>query len=568
LKQASSGELWAAGGQSLPNLAPWGLEIWRNNAWSEHELSTGEIWAIAESASGNPAVGGSFVAVSGNYLRLTWLMSFAQWAQNDWSMNGVYNAAPYGTVLALQDGTQLTAGYFDVAGGTVVHNIAIWDGNQYKALGDGVAGPVTTIYQTRCGDIVAWGNFTRAGSVEANGIARWDGVQWAAMGYARQYNFRTSSIVGEFPDGRLLAYGPCSNDGQHWFELYAMWNGTEWEEFNSLPPEGFRGIAVLPDGSLIAWGKMRINDEDVGIARFDGTSWRREDNGMTDVLRLSIAPDGSILAVLPRTPIGTAFWFWDLLSWSQVTLPDVEHNSYEEQDIIPVSAEQLLWVNDTYGARGVVARVRGLWLPLASVHAESIERVAVTALGEILLSGVSPFGYNSRGPSFARYIPQSSSAELTRQPASVVTCLTGDGEFRVSARSLSPIVYQWEINSAGTGSPRWTPITCSTLPVPWSTSTRVEGFQSPILRLRDVDTQNVAQFRCRLRTLCGEILTEVVTLTVCPGDYNCDGGVDGNDVDAFIRDWTEASARADVNQDGGVDGADLQAFFDAREGGC
>jgi hypothetical protein len=374
--------------------------------------------------------------------------------------------------------------------------------------------------------------------------------------------------LGELPDGHILAHGPFSNDGQYWFESYATWDGTQWEEFTTVPPEGFKGIMVLPEGSLVAWGAMRLNNQDFGIARFDGRAWRGEANGLTDVSRLSVAPDGSMVAVLAHAPVETASWFWDLRSWSQVTLPDIEYDNAEAPDLIPISAEQLLWVNNTYGIHCVVARVRGSWLPLASIHAESIERVAVTALGEILLSGFTPVGYNSRGPWFAKYVPQSSLPQITAQPASMVTCLTGDGEFRVSAKSLSLLVYQWEINAGGTGSPRWIPITCSALPGDWSTSTRVEGFQSPILRLRGVDTPNAAQFRCRLRTLCGEVITDVVTLTVCPGDYNCDGGVDGSDVDAFMRDWTDASARADVNQDGGVDGADLQTFFAAWEGGC
>lgn len=55
----------------------------------------------------------------------------------------------------------------------------------------------------------------------------------------------------------------------------------------------------------------------------------------------------------------------------------------------------------------------------------------------------------------------------------------------------------------------------------------------------------------------------------CPADYNQDGGVDGNDVEAFFIDWENAAPAADVNQDGGVDGGDVEAFFSVWErGGC
>jgi subtilisin-like proprotein convertase family protein len=55
----------------------------------------------------------------------------------------------------------------------------------------------------------------------------------------------------------------------------------------------------------------------------------------------------------------------------------------------------------------------------------------------------------------------------------------------------------------------------------------------------------------------------------CPADYNQDGGVDGNDVNAFYEDWEAGRSCADVNLDGGVDGADIDTFFSFWElGGC
>lgn len=56
---------------------------------------------------------------------------------------------------------------------------------------------------------------------------------------------------------------------------------------------------------------------------------------------------------------------------------------------------------------------------------------------------------------------------------------------------------------------------------------------------------------------------------LCPADFNQDGGVDGQDVEAFFLVWQEGESRADVNHDGGVDGADVETFYIAWEaGGC
>lgn len=55
---------------------------------------------------------------------------------------------------------------------------------------------------------------------------------------------------------------------------------------------------------------------------------------------------------------------------------------------------------------------------------------------------------------------------------------------------------------------------------------------------------------------------------LCPSDFNCDGGVDNSDIEAFFRWYEAGSSIADVNQDGGTDGADVQYFFELWEGGC
>ena len=73
-------------------------------------------------------------------------------------------------------------------------------------------------------------------------------------------------------------------------------------------------------------------------------------------------------------------------------------------------------------------------------------------------------------------------------------------------------------------------------------------------------------YTCTASNACGSVMSLPVTLTVCIGDYNCDGGVDGSDIATFFGDW-EAGV-ADVNDDGGVDGADVEYFFIRWEGGC
>ena len=55
---------------------------------------------------------------------------------------------------------------------------------------------------------------------------------------------------------------------------------------------------------------------------------------------------------------------------------------------------------------------------------------------------------------------------------------------------------------------------------------------------------------------------------VCTADFNADGGVDGDDVNAFFASWESGDSSADVSLDGGVDGADVDVFFQQWENGC
>ena len=74
--------------------------------------------------------------------------------------------------------------------------------------------------------------------------------------------------------------------------------------------------------------------------------------------------------------------------------------------------------------------------------------------------------------------------------------------------------------------------------------------------------------RCVVTTECGEVASEPTYFRACVGDYNCDGGVDGTDVDIFFVDWEGGDFGSDVNRDGGIDGTDVFFFFDRWENGC
>jgi Divergent InlB B-repeat domain len=76
------------------------------------------------------------------------------------------------------------------------------------------------------------------------------------------------------------------------------------------------------------------------------------------------------------------------------------------------------------------------------------------------------------------------------------------------------------------------------------------------------------RYDCVVTGACSQATTAAATIVVCIGDFNCDGGVDGADIEAFFTAWEAGSPESDVNQDGGIDGADVEAFFTHWQSGC
>lgn len=75
-------------------------------------------------------------------------------------------------------------------------------------------------------------------------------------------------------------------------------------------------------------------------------------------------------------------------------------------------------------------------------------------------------------------------------------------------------------------------------------------------------------YECIVTNACGTVTSTQAQVTICIGDFNCDGGVDGSDIESFIVTWQTGEAAGDVNGDGGVDGGDVEFFFVRWEAGC
>ena len=98
---------------------------------------------------------------------------------------------------------------------------------------------------------------------------------------------------------------------------------------------------------------------------------------------------------------------------------------------------------------------------------------------------------------------------------------------------------------------------------------RISGARTQHLAITAAQPSDEGMYECVVSNLCGTVTSSAVRVTVvCPGDFNQDGGVDGQDLFAFFDAWVGGLSPADVNSDGGVDGGDLASFMDRWSNGC
>ena len=150
-------------------------------------------------------------------------------------------------------------------------------------------------------------------------------------------------------------------------------------------------------------------------------------------------------------------------------------------------------------------------------------------------------------------------------PTTASICPGGTSLTAVVAGS-SPMTFEWQVEDTLVPG-GWLTISEGTNLLLSGGQFYASGAQTPEL---EVSSVQLAELRVRLLATngCGGVTSEAALLTVCPSDYNCDGGVDGDDVIAFFADWDAGLIGADMTGDGGVDGDDVIEFFGRWDAGC
>ena len=194
-----------------------------------------------------------------------------------YSNNGMeFYAEHFSTSLTTYNGMLVNGGYFNLAGGNTVNNIAVWDGSNWSPLGSGLSHEPLALSEYR-GELYAAGFFDTAGGVPVRYIAKWNGSQWQDVGGGFDnianvmYKFGSDLIIGGWftTAGGNIAASVVKWDGSHFTAMSSGMTGPVYalKEFR---------------GELYAGGEFTFasGTECYGIARWDGSKWNPVGTGL------------------------------------------------------------------------------------------------------------------------------------------------------------------------------------------------------------------------------------------------------------------------------------------------
>ncbi len=265
----------------------------------------GTVYAMVRDNSGNIYVGGEIIAAGGVPVN-----NLAMWDGTAWRDvgGGITITAGTARVSALAvdaDNNLIVGGFFTHAGGTAASSLAVWNGSFWQEVGGGVNGAVLAIKVasgsvTVGGGMYVGGLFSQVGTVAVNNIAYRDfSTGWQTLGSGITYPGESAAWVNviEVTSGSVFAGGYFNTAGG--LEAYgiARYNGASWEAVKRGLTQGGRVNALLAVGSDLYVGGSFLQVGEVGapvdahhIARWDGSNWHA----------LSSGSGGEVMAIVHR----------------------------------------------------------------------------------------------------------------------------------------------------------------------------------------------------------------------------------------------------------------------------
>ena len=453
----------------------------------------------------------------------------------------------------------VAAGDMTASGTTPLSYITKWDGTAWVGVGTGTGAATNALTTLSTGELVAGGLFNTSTGGSFNRIARFNGTAWSSFGTG------TNSAVWALAPGAggsVMLGGMFTQAGSITAGRIARWNPGSSSFSIPGASAGQIGcndwvwaLANMPNGDVIAAGAFRtINNISLSrIARFNGTTWLPLGSGITgsEIYELFVMPNGDLIVSGNFSAAGgvTArnVARWDGVNWHAM---GAGFPSPARAFAVLTTGE--LVAANVYSADfttlGISKWTGSQWVRIGSANS-TIFALSTLPNGDLAVGGSFTQVDGLSVQNFAIY-RSGTPLTISMQPSPLTSCLSSPADFSVAASGAGPFSYQWRKD---------------TLPIdPLANPSAATA----VLTIPSVQLLDAGSYDCRVTNACGSVASDPAVLTICIGDFNCDGGLDGGDVEIFFQAWETGDPAGDVNGDGGVDGSDVGLFFARWESGC
>lgn len=294
--------------------------VWRGVSWTNFGSGLGDdVRALALDYSENLYVGGLFTNAGGVAVN-----HIAMWDGSSWTNIGeglgsnvyallVLNPVAAKKILVSEqsettrpamDGTidtiVVAAGSFTNAGGLAATNIAMWRGTYWTNFGGGVEGEGRCLVMGRDGNLYMGGKFASVGAtmkvpVIFSGVAIWDGTQWT--NFEEDVNGAVNALAVS-SNGDMYAGGEFVLAGGVTVNHVAKWNGSTWTNLGVGVNNNVNALAFGSNGDLFVGGSFTEAGGNPAnhVAVWNGSSWSAVGSGMnTSVYALMVSTNGRTL---------------------------------------------------------------------------------------------------------------------------------------------------------------------------------------------------------------------------------------------------------------------------------
>ncbi len=524
--------------------------------------------------------------------------------------------------LIVYNGDLYAAGYFTHAGGVAASRIARWNGTSWSPLQQGLTGtfgggsshtgPFASAMAVYNNELYVGGAFVNAGSVaNVNHVARWNGTTWSRAGTLNGWSvWAHVSSLAVF-DGQLYATGNALFSSG--IDI-GRWNGTSWTALSTGLGEGDHVGSVGGRAMCVHNGKLYVGGvfssaggvTSYRIARWTGSAWQSVGSQGLGSYASSRNIVGALASYKGEVLLGGLFesvnsgtfssgiGSGNFARFSETNIPWMARNpqdasvcagavaTFEGASATGYANVTYRWQIETSVGSGVfvdlapniapgIGAVSGETTPslsIATTASNSAERVhklrliARNACGQAVSSTAS--------------LHIHAAPVITQQPDSTLVCAGSLDETQPISLLVGPasVSYDlvWQIEDAGVpGGWRALDDTLEyeALILPGGEACGLYRYAAEGIMFAEL-CPGVSGTRVRavVSNGCGTTTSTPASLTICVGDFNCDGGIDGADPITFFEQWEAGGATADVNEDGGIDGSDVVIFFERWEGGC